>query len=287
MNPIQSALFRVACPAILLAQLSMFSTIAYANDSSNVNTVDTQHKTSFFENVFARNTAFDQTVPNYYPQTYCTPDIEAKTQHPQHQNILRHDIDCMLTALKPYQQLDTNSVLPEDKNIPYFAYKAQAWLAYAYSENSEKSLTKAGAYALSEGLNILQKLQQNRSDELSLNSDIPPTSAVMRPDLWANLMSLKQHGATVISPRNLAFGEVQLIWAAAEYCELGWRHSNEHFKAAQKWTDRAQQDFIENSTEETILNFEQDYISMFQLFESLDTGDKQCLENKVTSFSVQ
>ena len=239
-------------------------------------------------NIFAKNNTVNQIAPNYKPNTYCTNAIEKQTSHPEHESVLRHDIDCMFTALKPYQQ--TQSVSSQahniDNNSAYFAYKAQAWLAYAYSEDSEKSLTSAGAYALNEGLNILTKLQDNKAEQLALTTDIPPTSAIMRPDLWASLVALKKSDAIADNPRKLAFAEVQLVWAAAEYCERGWRHSNEHFWAAQRLLDNTQEDFINaQKDEDKIRQFQQDTLTMFKIFEPLDTGDDQCHQHQVVSLA--
>lgn len=284
MNQLQSAFSRIATSAILISQIALLSTNVHAAENSTAQQATSKPITN---NIFAVNSRLSQIVPHYHPQTYCTADIEAQTNHPRHVNILRRDIDCMLTALKPYQQLDTSNDADTDPNVPYFAYKAQAWLNYAYSKNIENSLTDAGAYALSEGLTILQLLQENRTDELILTTDVPPTSAIMRADLWATLMALKHNGATVDSPRELAFGEVQLIWAAAEYCDSGWRRSNEHFSAAQKWIEASYDSFINHNTESKALQLQDDASSLFQMFEQLDTGDDQCQEYKITSFSTE
>lgn len=282
MNYSTSAFSRVAFLALFAAQISMVASIVHADDTK---TADESVKNIVITNT-ATNNNRQQIAPNYQPQTYCTDEIEALTSHPDHENILRHDIDCMMTILRSYQQTDATTEQNLHSNVPYFAYKAQAWLSYAYSEDSEKSLTNAGRYALNQGLSILHSLQENHVDQLELTTNIPPTSAIMRPDLWSSLMALKENGATTTAPRELAYGEVQLIWAAAEYCELGWRHSNEHFRAAQRWVDAAQEKFINQHTESDILQLQQDTSAMFDIFRQLDTGDGQCQQNQTISITT-
>ncbi|WP_227429641.1 hypothetical protein [Psychrobacter sp. I-STPA6b] len=214
-------------------------------------------------------------ITPYNPQTYCTPEIEAQTSHPDHESQMRYDIDCMITELKPYQQYQGTS-----SNIPYYAYKAQGWLNYAYNEDSEGSLTDAGAYALNEALVILDALRHNQTEQLTLVTDIPPTSALMRPDLWAQLIALKQNNASTISPRDLAYSEVQLVWAAAEHCERGWRHSRQHFLAAERYLDKATNLYIDTYNDSQAQKLQQDTRRLFTSLENLDREDNQCYGQK-------
>ena len=205
-----------------------------------------------------------------YPN-YCTTAIESQTQHPSRPTDLQYQIDCMMTELKAYQEAS------QDTSVQYYAYKAQAWLNYAYHENSEGSLTSAGNYALAEALAILQALRDNTSEQLLMTSDIPPTSALMRPDLWATLMTLKQHGGIKVSPREMAFSEVKLVWAASEYCELGWRHAREHFNAAERWINQSRIAVLNSTTDLTASQFDKEVADLFELYEPLDAVDNQCL----------
>ncbi|MFW2011187.1 OmpA family protein, partial [Acinetobacter nosocomialis] len=62
---------------------------------------------------------------------------------------------------------------------------------------------------------------------------------VMRRDLWANTELFKQHAGFSCAQSQIAQSEVMLVWAAAEHCELGWRHSRELFLSAQRLIDQA------------------------------------------------
>lgn len=114
----------------------------------------------------------------------------------------------------------------------YHAYKAKMWLSYAVNQQSERSLTVAGQEALQQAQSIVSGLQSKQN--LSLTTPILSVSKVMRRDLWWQVEYLKQQGAIHKAPESLAHAEVMLVWAAAEYCELGWRHAQEPFNAVEQ-----------------------------------------------------
>ena len=70
--------------------------------------------------------------------------------------------------------------------------------------------------------------------------DIPPTSGLQRPDLWASLLTIKQTPAFTPLVKTVADSEVKLIWAEAEFCEFGWRHSREHYNTVDRWVATAE-----------------------------------------------
>ena len=135
------------------------------------------------------------------------------------------EAEVLSQQLQPYQQVS-------DAQTRYQASKAQIWLSYAKNEFSERSLTTAGREALAQGRQIAEKLAQKQP--LSLTTPILTVSQVMRRDLWWQVEYFKQSGALEKAPEQLAHAEVMLVWAAAEYCELGWRHAREHFDAAEQ-----------------------------------------------------
>lgn len=116
----------------------------------------------------------------------------------------------------------------------YHAYKAQIWLSYAKNEFSENSLTVAGQEAFEQSRSLVKKLSSTASENNQLTTSILSVSQVMRRDLWWQLEYFKQNGAINTEPQALAEAEVMLVWAAAEYCELGWRHAKEHFFAVEQ-----------------------------------------------------
>jgi len=94
--------------------------------------------------------------------------------------------------------------------------------------------------ALAEALSIVEALKTNQVDKLPLTADIPPTSGLQRPDLWASLLTIKQTPAFTPLVKTVADSEVKLIWAEAEFCEFGWRHSREHYNTVDRWVSTAE-----------------------------------------------
>ncbi|ESK56470.1 OmpA family protein [Acinetobacter tjernbergiae] len=143
-------------------------------------------------------------------------------------------VAALQTRLLPY--------LKPSENISYYqAVKALAWLGYAAHEGSEKSLSSARVEALEQARKIIEGLEQGQIEKLSLTTPILSESSVMRRDLWANAELLKQHEGFSCAQAEIAQAEVMLVWAAAEHCELGWRHSRELFLSAQSLIDQANQ----------------------------------------------
>lgn len=176
-------------------------------------------------------------------ESYCTGEIATTTQHAQYVSKRRYEIDCMMTELKSYQQANLTPT------IQYTAFKAQAWLSYAQAEASESSFSPADPASLDawqQGVSLLQALRNHQPDSLIDSANIPEYATLLRPDLWATLVTLKQNGATAVAPRELAFSEVKLIWAAAEQCEADWRHAREHFDAAERWLNQTKTAYVDN-----------------------------------------
>lgn len=204
----------------------------------------------------------------------CHNGIEAQTsnsKHPNHQNSQRQNIDCMLTQLRAYQQPANHSSRQQ-----YFGYKAQAWLNYASHEDSINSRSSAGDHALQSAAAILKALQNTEENSLNLTTDIPSFSALMRPDLWANLVALKDSGGITTAPRELAFSEVALIWAAANHCDHGWQQSASQFRMADRWLERAREAYINAHDSKTNVALEELINSYYKQFAPLDSSDDSC-----------
>lgn len=123
----------------------------------------------------------------------------------------------------------------DDALVRYHAAKAQTWLSYAAHQTAEGGQTRAQQQAWAEAERLLSALEQNQAEQLSLTTTVPNTSGVMRRDLWAMAEILKQYPAFQSDlAMQIAQAEVKLVWGAAEHCELGWRHSREHFALAER-----------------------------------------------------
>lgn len=135
-------------------------------------------------------------------------------------------------------------LLSDNALTQYHAQKAQMWLTYANNEHSERSLTHAEQQAEAQALQLIEQLEQSKDQPeqqqtISTTTPIIASSKVMRRDLWVNAESLKQNAGFDCAATKVAQAEVMLVWAAAEHCELGWRHSRELFSAAERLIDQA------------------------------------------------
>lgn len=219
------------------------------------------------------------------PNNYCDSTTKAQTNHPKRQSTRQRAMDCMQTQLKSFQQPTMNA------RQQYLAYKAQAWLNYAYFESSIKSKTKAGDYALRDGENILRALKSDSADQVDLIVDIPETSALMRPDLWAQISALKDSGGIESAPRELAFSEVGLVWAAADYCQHGFRQPSSQFRMADRWLGQAREAYVNAHDSLTSRALEDLTVSYFKHYKALDPTDDVCrgqslpLQDETTKFS--
>ncbi len=141
-------------------------------------------------------------------------------------------VAALQTRLIPY--------LKPSENIAYYqAIKALTWLSYAAHEGSEKSPSSARTEALQQAKYIIEALEQGQIEKFTLTTAILSESSVMRRDLWANAELLKQTEGFSCAQAEIAQAEVILVWAAAEHCELGWRHSRELFLSAQSLIDQS------------------------------------------------
>lgn len=123
-----------------------------------------------------------------------------------------------------------------DVKEKYQLEKAQTWLSYANQLYSEKSKPKNLEMVYQQVLKITNT--DNRV-QLTTQTPILAFAQVMRRDLWTRIESIKVHAGFQCAYKELAQAEVKLVWAAAEYCQLGWHHSREIFASAERLVDQA------------------------------------------------
>lgn len=202
---------------------------------------------------------------------YCLSSNDTKTPaSSKAQSAQQRAMNCMLNELQTYQQKSMSA------RQQYFAYKAQAWLNYATHKNSMNNRSDAGVEAAQTAENILQALKNNKIEELELIEDIPSTSALMRPDLWATLNALKDSSGINSAPREIAFSEVALIWAAADQCERGAKSSNSHFRMADRWLEQAREAFVNAHDAKANVALEALIVRYYEAYAPLDSSDDTC-----------
>lgn len=212
---------------------------------------------------------------------YCQDGAQDQTPSYTYQSDLQQTMNCMLTQLEPYQQTDKT---PHQR---YSAYKAQAWLTYAIHQGSINSYTSDGAYAAHAAEFLLQSLKNDTVDQIDLFQDLPDTSALMRPDLWATLGALKDSNGIASAPREMAFSEIALIWAATNQCERGWRESSPHFRMADRWLEQAREAYVNANDSESNLALQPLIVRYFEQYSPLDMAGKDtCQGQPIESIST-
>lgn len=201
---------------------------------------------------------------------YCHNEMQTQVATYKYQSTHQRAMSCMVTQLQEYQQQDMTA------RQQYFGYKGQAWLNYAIQKDSMNSRSSAGSYAETTAENILEALKNGTEQDLSLMQDIPSSSALMRPDLWAALNALKENEGIASAPREIAFSEVALIWAATNQCERGWRESGIHFRMADRWLEQAREAYMNAHDSETNVALERRIVSHYEQYAPLDTDLNVC-----------
>lgn len=160
--------------------------------------------------------------------TVSTPDQHQSMDQPATEDLTA--ASTLVQRLQPYVHSDAVWTR-------YQAQKARMWLLYASTERNQRGITQAAAQAEAEAVKLLEQLESNQS--ISATTPIIASSKVLRRDLWVTAELLKQQPGFDCAADELAQAEVTLVWAAAEHCELGWRHSRELFAAAERLVDGA------------------------------------------------
>ena len=238
-NPICAAFSAV----LLLSTTSCVSTTATTlQKSGNITTVDTSD--------------------------YCqSQDLKATYKN---QNSQQRAMSCMLAELQHYQQKDKTA------QQQYFAYKAQAWLNYAIHKDSMNSRSPAGLEAAKSAEAILQALKKGSENDLVLIQDISASSALMRPDLWATLSALKDSGGIASAPREIAFSEVALIWAATDQCEHNSRQAGSQFRMADRWLEQAREAFVNAHDSKENVALEGLIVRYYEQYSPFDASGDRC-----------
>ena len=188
----------------------------------------------------------------------------------KNQNTQQRAMSCMLAELQHYQQKDKT---PQQQ---YLAYKAQAWLNYAIHKDSMNSRSPAGLEAAKSAEAILQALKKGSENDLVLIQNISASSALMRPDLWATLSALKDSGGIASAPREIAFSEVALIWAATDQCEHNSRQAGSQFRMADRWLEQAREAFVNAHNSKENVALEGLIVRYYEQYSPLDASGDRC-----------
>lgn len=218
----------------------------------------------------------DLQVTTSNTDTYHCKDSQTKSAHSIEHIRQQRIMKCMLTQLQYFQQNDKTT------RQQYFAYKAQAWLNYAIHKNSMNSRSGAGLQAKKMAADILTALNEGAEQDLPLIQDIPSNSTLMRPDLWATITALKESDGLASAPREIAFSEVSLIWAATDHCERGGRETGSQFRMADRWLEQAREAYVNTHDSQTNVALQELILSYYKKYVLLEASDEVCLGQVLT-----
>ena len=135
-----------------------------------------------------------------------------------------------------HEQLHTAIEQAKDVRDKYQLEKARTWLSYADHEYSEKAKRQNIDLIYQQ---VLEIVYADQRATLSVETAMLAFSQLMRRDLWTRATTIKTQTGFQCAYKELAQAEVNLVWAAAEYRELGWHHSREIFASAERLMDQA------------------------------------------------
>jgi OmpA-OmpF porin, OOP family len=166
------------------------------------------------------------------------------------------------TGLNPEQQRITDTRILGDRQtmeslqerlrklnesgIPQGSYplaKAQCWLDTAKTQYHENDRTGYIEESMSESAAIIGVLEKDKAARTGFDTPLVARSAKLRDDLWSQLASYKNNGATLAcNARTVACAEVRLVRAGHAEQQTGWRAAVPHVKMAEDGVRRAGQE---------------------------------------------
>lgn len=211
--------------------------------------------------------SMDSSEKNAY---YCQGLGEEK-KHSRYTSDNRQLIECMLIELAQYRQNELTALQH------YFSYKVQGWLNYATYQDSSNHRPQSVKSSIQKAHYILEALRSGQESGLSI-MDTTENAIKVAPELSANLSALKEQGAIELSPRELALGEVAIIWGAQEQCNRGWRKSSPTFRMADRWIRQAHQAYINSKGEQSLESeaLQQSIEYHLKLYQSKATETNTC-----------
>jgi OmpA-OmpF porin, OOP family len=121
----------------------------------------------------------------------------------------------------------------------YALAKAQCWLDVSFHEFTRNDRSSFVAEALDESVKLTQAMTSNPNSVgiLASQTKLVNDSQKVRPDLWLRAEQIKASpgfgGLNNCSEKLVACAEVELVHAANEYKQQGWRHSRPYIQIAE------------------------------------------------------
>ena len=113
--------------------------------------------------------------------------------------------------------------------------KAQCWLDVSFHEytRNDRSAFPQGALRESEKLVVAM---EGRQSPISMDTELVNGATRLRPDLWAQLDTLKRGAGFRCAQQQVACAEVELVHAGNETNQQQWRHAKPYVQIAEDLT---------------------------------------------------
>lgn len=126
--------------------------------------------------------------------------------------------------------------------VPVRSYafaKAQHWLDFARAEDDARNRSGIVTEAARQSALIIQQIQAG-DPKAGLETPMFKNEKKVREDLWQLAAEMKKHPSFAAAADRVAQLEVQLVRAAHENAQLGWRSARPHIAAAERMARDAQ-----------------------------------------------
>lgn len=182
------------------------------------------------------------------------------------------EIECITSQLLNFQAPNVSA------HQRYLAYKAEAWLDYAYRNDGISNPITIRSQAQYSAMTILQALRSDDKKQIERHLQVPSYSIIMRPDLWAVLSALKNAGGIENAAHDLAYSEVALIGATNDYCLYNHidRDHGIGFRNAERWLEQARENYVETHDSQTNVALENQTVGYFKQFEKSQVSNDHC-----------
>ena len=136
------------------------------------------------------------------------------------------------------KQVDKLGFGPPSPN-QYALSKSRAWLDFALDKYYKTDRTGIVQDATAQAAAILDGLTRNPAYDASA-TPLPTASEKVRPDLWQQVTTMKQHADFACASQKIAELEVQLVWTGHEKWASGWSHAEPYARIAENLAYEAQ-----------------------------------------------
>lgn len=136
------------------------------------------------------------------------------------------------------QQLRLKAINAQGRPLAdYHLSKAQCWVDVSFHEYTRNDRSRFPQEALDQSAALAAAME--RGGPLPMDTPHVNGATPLRPDLWARLTGLRSHAGYRCAQQATACAEVELVHAANENQQQGWRHAKPYVQMAEDGLNRA------------------------------------------------